>query len=465
MNIPSPPPQQPDLQRLQQKYFSDPARQLELNADAVLVEQGQRNERLFLILEGTLSGYFHQVDEPEPFRVFHSGPGMFIGVQSFFSGTYISYCQVVADSDCRLAWIDTRTPAVDPQSNGSLREQFLPVIISRLYQRTLMANREAIDKERALRQLHRSETLSTLGQLAAGLAHELNNSMGVLERKSEFLATFLVTELRPRFSKEFSFFKHGLEQGQHPTSAETRNRTRTFEQQLGLPRHSARMLARIAPTVDDGLALGQRMLTDLDRFARFWDAGRDLYDMRLAAQHAANILKSIKLLAGTHYQRTADQQLNESIEQALTLLNLELRGVELELQLGELPTLEANQTELIQIWVNLLKNALEACAGVTERPAVIQIRSESLDRHIRVLVCDNGPGIPSALQTKIFQPNFSTKKNGLSFGLGLGLSIVQRLVESYHGTLTVSSQPGQTCFCVQLPTGSHYGTTDDHLRG
>ena len=68
-----------------------------------------------------------------------------------------------------------------------------------------------------------------------------------------------------------------------------------------------------------------------------------------------------------------------------------------------------------------------------------------------LLITDNGPGIPPQLKEKIFQPNFTTKKNGLSFGLGLGLSIVMRLVSSYSGRIDVDSQTGKTTFKITLP--------------
>jgi signal transduction histidine kinase len=64
---------------------------------------------------------------------------------------------------------------------------------------------------------------------------------------------------------------------------------------------------------------------------------------------------------------------------------------------------------------------------------------------------DNGPGIPKSLRQKIFQPNVTTKVNGLTFGLGLGLSIVQRIVESYNGEISVESEEGKTTFTVNIP--------------
>ena len=83
-------------------------------------------------------------------------------------------------------------------------------------------------------------------------------------------------------------------------------------------------------------------------------------------------------------------------------------------------------------------------------------RTMGAERHrlvCQVSLIDNGPGIPDEIKDKIFQPNFTTKKGGLSFGLGLGLSIVQRLVDSYNGKIEVSSRKGKTSFTVKIPVG------------
>ncbi|WP_300802782.1 HAMP domain-containing sensor histidine kinase, partial [uncultured Akkermansia sp.] len=78
-------------------------------------------------------------------------------------------------------------------------------------------------------------------------------------------------------------------------------------------------------------------------------------------------------------------------------------------------------------------------------------------REILVSVTDNGPGVPKDLHEKIFRPNFTTKKKGLSFGLGLGLTIVRRIVDSYGGRIRLESVPGHTVFTIIIPTINNYG--------
>ncbi len=101
--------------------------------------------------------------------------------------------------------------------------------------------------------------------------------------------------------------------------------------------------------------------------------------------------------------------------------------------------------------MNLIKNAIESLSNSRTPDPQIRIRTRATKQQISVDISDNGPGVPSEIADRIFQPNFTTKVEGLSFGLGLGLSIVQRIVNSYNGTVALNSAPGNTVFTVRLP--------------
>ena len=117
----------------------------------------------------------------------------------------------------------------------------------------------------------------------------------------------------------------------------------------------------------------------------------------------------------------------------------------------------ADRTELAQIWVNLIKNATDALKEAKTENPEIRVSYYSDGTFLFAEIQDNGPGIPQELQEKIFQPDFTTKKNGLSFGLGLGLTIVKRLVDSYEGEITIDSDKKKTIFKVKLLLGDEYG--------
>ena len=95
----------------------------------------------------------------------------------------------------------------------------------------------------------------------------------------------------------------------------------------------------------------------------------------------------------------------------------------------------------MQIWSNLLKNAADALDGAQVAKPQITVEIQHRATHYTMCVTDNGPGIPHDLQQDIFLPNFTTKKDGLAFGLGLGLPTVRRIVSEYGGTIAAGDNP------------------------
>jgi signal transduction histidine kinase len=176
-----------------------------------------------------------------------------------------------------------------------------------------------------------------------------------------------------------------------------------------------------------------------------------LHDMLLAAHHAADVVQSVKELAVSDHRVLVETDIGHSLREAVSLLKDLLKKVDIQLDIGDLPRIRTNPGELLQIWVNLIKNAAESLLTGGVRNARIRIGARYEENAVKVSVADNGPGIPPDLLPAIFQPNVTTKIKGLSFGLGLGLSIVQRIVQHYGGQIEVRSRPGETVFLVVLP--------------
>ena len=243
------------------------------------------------------------------------------------------------------------------------------------------------------------------------------------------------------------FFEKGLKHGQVYSSKEVRTRGRELEKKHGLSKDLARDLARAIPK---GSA-ADCWVKQPEEAVSAWQLGRDLYDIGLAAKHTAGIINSVKQLGRTEIDRTESFDINDSINQGLALLQSDLRRVSVQLYYDELPAFQGSQTELIQVWVNILKNACDAMKA--SESAKIEIHTRVSNNRIFVTIGNNGPEIDEATRRKIFQPDFTTKKTGLSFGLGLGLSIVKRIVSGYNGTIVVKSDSEKTIFRIKLATG------------
>ncbi len=454
------------IDRLKRVYFSDKTRQISFKKGEVLAHQGEVNKRLYLILSGSVLGQRCPEDNFDchisgvPYEIFRGSVGTFVGVQSFFSQVYRSFSEVTVVEDLNVAYIDTNTQAVEPEKYGSLVEQFVPTMVYELALRNSRLLEKAADKEAALHRLHRSEMTSTLGQLAAGLAHELNNAIGVISRKTDFVATFLEDTLKKQLPEEYDMFRSGEDYNAIFSSEAYRSLTRDFEKRYHISNSTAKILARIAPSVDEAEKLGKHFIKKLDTHAGYWELGHDIRDMRLAAKHATSIVKSIKILGGGNIKREDGVSIYESFSNAIALLKPNLRGIKLESDLDaseNSPLIYADMSELTQIWVNIIKNSCDALAQAETVDPEVHLACVATATDVTVSITDNGPGVSDGFKEKIFNPDFTTKKNGLSFGLGLGLAIVKRIVDSYGGEIILDSQPGKTRFNIKLPIGNAYG--------
>ena len=135
-------------------------------------------------------------------------------------------------------------------------------------------------------------------------------------------------------------------------------------------------------------------------------------------------------------------------------MKLEFRDarIAIETQLAEdLPALVVDRIQIVQVMVNLLKNALEACTDLPYRQAVVTVATRSVTNGVQISVADNGPGIQAREETNIFDPFQTTKPEGI----GLGLAISKSIVDRHHGELTYDAETTQgATFTVSLPTES-----------
>jgi signal transduction histidine kinase len=434
-----------DVAWLKELYFSDTARRLTLEPGEKLLQEGTFNDRLFLILEGSVTGYL-QDENGDNFEVFISKPNMFLGVYSFFSQEHITYLTIIANKPTTVAYIDDE---VRLKHADVFATHFLPVIVQELFLRQKLTQRLTWQRQAAIRKLYESEKMALLGQLASGLAHELNNSIGVLHRNTEWLIQSLSGYLNNK--KLNTVFENALQEGLAINTRMVREKRRSLEQSLDLPPKLAKQLAKTDLTEDQIKLLLKEPPEVLENLNLVTEAGYVLHDMRVASEHSAHVVQSVRELGSGQREVTTEVSISKTIHQALALLKSLLQDVHVDMDRTQDAMIPLNAGDLVQIWLNLIKNAGESLVNSgTSNPRIRITMTSGPDTHC-VNICDNGPGIPDEVLTRIFEPNFTTKVKGLSFGLGLGLSIVKKIINNHKGNIVVKSNPGETIFTVCFP--------------
>ena len=184
-------------------------------------------------------------------------------------------------------------------------------------------------------------------------------------------------------------------------------------------------------------------------------------------ESSTRISKLIATMEAYSYMDRAPTQevdVNEALDTTLAILGHKLGGIEVERDYDpNLPRITAHGNELNQVWTNLLDNAIDAVSDGDETGR-IRFRTTSESDRVLVEVSDNGPGIPEEIRERIFEPFFTTKEVGK--GTGLGLDVCYRIVVGRHGgDLRVVSQPGDTRFQVRLPVEGGAGAGDPAAGG
>jgi len=329
---------------------------------------------------------------------------------------------------------------------------------------------ERLNIEEEMRQ---TEKMVALGQMSAGLAHELNNPAAAVGRAASQLSDAL--DLLQTSTITLARSQCGNDLWDVLTSRAREFRERDSEAPgLSALEASDREEELIEWLEDHGISDGWSMaatfvsagLRDEDLDALAEGIPDSLVSVSLtwlcrviSAHDLANIVrsgtKSISDLVGVvksySYMDQATLQfvdIHTGIEDTLTLLNHKLKaGIEVKRDYDhDLPEIQVRGSELNQVWTNLIDNAIAAMDG----EGVIEIRTFREGEYLIVEIQDNGPGVPKDIKTKIFDPFFTTKEVGK--GTGLGLDVVRRIIRNRSGgDIDLRSKPGETVFRVCLP--------------
>lgn len=317
-------------------------------------------------------------------------------------------------------------------------------------------------------ELVQSEKMAALGQLVAGIAHEINTPIGAIRAASGNslqaldLSLAKLPELMQMLDEKsrsqfFDLIDRSLASTPLLSTKEKRQAKRKLMPELeSLGMEEARQVSD--SLIDMGIYDQITPFTELLQHPQsnfILDVAYNVARLKgnsttvqMAVDRVAKIVFALKSYARRDHSTNSTQaQVTDGLDTVLTLYENQLRvGIEVKLDYQPLPTIECYPDELNQVWNNLVHNAIQAMQGKGNLEIITRLINPN---QIQIQVIDSGSGIPDDILPRIFEPFFTTKPIGE--GSGLGLDIVKKIIDKHQGEITVISQPGRTCFTVLLP--------------
>ncbi|MEH2430184.1 MAG: ATP-binding protein [Nostoc sp.] len=312
---------------------------------------------------------------------------------------------------------------------GQLRESFIALensnaeLEARVEERTVELKTALSELQRTQAQVLQSEKMSSLGQLVAGIAHEINNPVNFIHGNLTYLDEYTQNLLQMIYLYQERYSSHD-------------------------------------PAI-------QALAEEIDLEFLVEDLQKILPSMKMGTERIRNIVRSLRNFSRMDEAEFKTVDIHEGIESTLLILQHRLKdkpdrpAIEVIKDYGNLPQAECFPGQLNQVLMNILVNAMDALdeadikrtsQQIQENPSQITIRTSVVDsQSIEIAIADNAQGMPESVQSRIFDPFFTTKPVGKGTGMGMAISY-QIITEKHCGKLLCFSTLGEgTNFIIQVP--------------
>jgi signal transduction histidine kinase len=458
---------------------------LRFRRNEFIIKEGSQNDAIYLILEGRVHLTKQYGEEPSvPVGTLEAGD--FVGLISFYSEdraissvqakTDVTTLRFGRDEFDRLHATEPELAAlVQPLITRNLAERYRRMLLLHLEVAALTREiegernrlQEALDELQSTRnRLIHQEKMAILGQLVAGIAHELNNPASAMLRGAENLAMLLPETVDPESAEiELLLLNLGLNRVVLGTE-EQRQRMEVLGKKFPrVQRSDVRTLAQIpeegiaalAPHLAVSSAEGKARMATL---LRWFEIGVFLRNIQVSGNRISSIVQSLRGYSRESKAEIEAVDIGQGIQDTLLMVANRLKNVTVQLELAPLPKVRCRPGEMNQVWTNLILNA---CDAMKDR-GTLWVKTEMRGSdEVTITIADSGPGIPPDILPRIFEANFTTKTASGSFGLGLGLAISREIVHKHGGSIAFHNAPGRGAVCtVVLPLESSASPSSEY---
>lgn len=496
-----------------------------------LTTEGERVRQVIFALEGSVALEHHS--EAGEILMHHASTGRIIGLLgasdndvAFFTsiattpvtGVVVELAQLnqAMDADIKIAHLLTAL-FIRTLDRRLRRAEALHI------EQAELADQLALERENLSNALHQlTETreemaaqarFASLGELAAGVAHELNNPMAAIRRNADFLNEDVVKLLNTAPDRDWA--QHALkslkltQEAPVLSTREVRRRKKEMEAATGDAALTQRLVMSGILDVDLARQLSRSGNQSVEVIEVAAAIGTNLRDMRTASQRIVDLVASLRSYARPDGDPIENVNLHDGLEDTLRLLNHRLHGVHIERDYGDIPAISCHPGQLAEVWTNVITNAVEAMTDALEPESrgggeigTITIRTQAIGitpaeegshgsfsrfgnaaargedttnagttsyvganhapaspqttpgpPRLRITFRDTGSGIPPEVLEHVFEPHFTTKGGEVRFGMGIGLGLVHTIIENHGGSIKLETveEPRGTLVTVELP--------------
>nr|WP_232374088.1 HAMP domain-containing sensor histidine kinase [Leptospira chreensis] len=330
----------------------------------------------------------------------------------------------------------------------------------KIEERTESLNQTILELKETQEQLLQAERMSTLGKIAASVAHEINNPLAAIKGSIQFIKDGQSNVMSPKKSEHDFLAEKFIAEFKNQKRSEVTSRFKRKKELIAFFKSTS---------IPDPISLADTCFdfnieAVPEKYQILFDTeeGRNVFQSQLndfvigfhlgiietAVERASKIVFALK-----HHSYSGPKEsqkllsLKEGIDSVLSMYSTSWKqNIEIDWKVSGDPVILGHADELVQVWTNLIYNSIQACP---KEGGKIRIFLQEEVNEARITIEDNGKGISEDILPRIFEPFFTTKELGM--GTGLGLSIVQKIIQNHNGSIQVESQPGKTLFSIRIP--------------